>query len=202
MATQHINYKTGDPAFTTDHNGLIIVWNSAAEKEFGYPAKEVIGRRCWQMLAGRDSFGNRYCCERCPLMEMAARNESVHSTELEFNTANAGRKKFKLSCLVLTNYPGDGLLMHICHKPDELLENNENHNGNHNQIRDFSQAILTQRERQVLELLAEGNATREIASMMCVSQATVRNHIQHTMDKLHVHSRLEAVILGQRLDLV
>jgi len=202
VATQHINYKTGDPAFTTDRNGVIIVWNPAAEKEFGYPAKEAIGRRCWQMLAGRDSFGNRYCCEKCPLMEMAARNESVHSTEVEFNTANAGRKKFKLSCLVLTGYPGDGFLTHICHKPDESLEDSGNHNGNHKHNGDFSAAILTRRELQVLELLAEGNTTREIASMMCVSQATVRNHIQHTMDKLHVHSRLEAVVVGQRLDLV
>jgi PAS domain S-box-containing protein len=201
VATQHINYITGDAAFTIDRNGVIISWNAAAEKEFGYPASEVIGRRCWQLLAGRDSFDNRYCCEKCPLMEMAVRNESVHSTEIEFRTANDGRKKFKLSCIALSGYPGDGLLMHICHKPIETTEIAHN-TGKHKSNGDFQPAGLTKRELQVLELMAEGNTTREIASIMCISQATARNHIQHTLDKLHVHSRLEAVVVGQRLDII
>jgi DNA-binding NarL/FixJ family response regulator len=50
--------------------------------------------------------------------------------------------------------------------------------------------------------LAEGKTTKEIASLMCISEATARNHIQHTLHKLHVHNRLEAVVLGQRLDLI
>jgi len=202
VAAQHTHYVTGDAAFTIDRNGVIINWNSAAEQEFGFLASEVIGRRCWQLLAGRDSFGNRYCCQKCPLMEMAARNESVHSTEIEFKTATEGHKKFKLSCLVLSDYPGDGLLMHICHQPDGLPEASEPHNGKHKNHGDFKRPILTERELQVLELLAEGNPTHEIASLMCISEATARNHIQHTMDKLHVHSRLEAVVVGQRLHLV
>ena len=202
MATQHVNYRTGDAAFTVDRNGVIINWNHAAEKEFGYPANQAIGRRCWQLLAGKDSYGNRYCCQNCPLMEMAVRNESVHSTEVEFGTATAGRKTFKLSCLVLSGYPGDGLLVHICHEPDTSTTDNENHHGNHGRNSDLQRKPLTQRELQVLELLSEGNTTREIASMMCVSEATARNHIQHAMDKLHVHSRLEAVLVGQRLDLI
>ena len=61
---------------------------------------------------------------------------------------------------------------------------------------------LTNREHEVLALLAEGKATREIASLMCISPATVRNHIQRTMYKLHVHTRLEAVITAHNLDLV
>lgn len=202
MATQHLNYITGDPAFTVDREGVIINWNPAAEKEFGYTADQTIGRRCWQLLAGQDSFGNRYCCEKCPLMEMAARNESVHSTEVEFRTANAGRKKFKLSSLVVSGYPGDGLLMHICHEPEDFVEHSEYYHGHHKRNGDFQRKTLTKREHEVLELLSEGNTTREIASMMCVSEATVRNHIQHTLDKLHVHSRLEAVMVGQRLDLI
>ena len=202
MATQHIHYVTGDAAFTIDRNGVIINWNPAAEQEFGFLANEVIGRRCWQLLAGRDKFGNRYCCQKCPLMEMAARKESPHSTEIEFKTAFERHKKFKLNCLVLSDYPGDGLLMHICNKPDELPEVNEARNSNHKRNGEFRRPVLTERELQVLELLAEGNTTHEIASMMCISEATARNHIQHTMEKLHVHSRLEAVVVGQRLHLV
>ena len=61
---------------------------------------------------------------------------------------------------------------------------------------------LTNREHEVLALLAEGKATREIASLMCISPATVRNHIQHILTKLHVHNRLEAILMGQRIDLI
>jgi DNA-binding NarL/FixJ family response regulator len=54
---------------------------------------------------------------------------------------------------------------------------------------------LTPRERQILELLADGLDTREIAAKLVVSLATVRNHVQNILAKLGVHSRLEAVVL-------
>ncbi len=52
---------------------------------------------------------------------------------------------------------------------------------------------LTPRELQVLELLARGADTETIATELVISEATVRNHIQHILQKLGVHSRLEAV---------
>ncbi len=47
---------------------------------------------------------------------------------------------------------------------------------------------LTLREREVLQLLAEGNTTKEIASRLHVSDKTVEVHRQHIMDKLNLHS--------------
>jgi DNA-binding CsgD family transcriptional regulator len=202
VATQTLHYKTGDAAFTVNQFGVITSWNKAAEKEFGFTSVEALGSRCWQLLAGLDSHGNRYCCENCPLIAMALRNESVHSTEVEFLTAFEGHKKFKLSSLIVYGNPENGLLMHICHEPDEFPDHVENNHTNHRPSADYQHTKLTTREQEVLELLSEGNTTREIASIMCVSEATVRNHIQHTLDKLHVHSRLEAVVLGQRLDII
>jgi len=55
---------------------------------------------------------------------------------------------------------------------------------------------LTLREREVLRLLAEGLGTSEIARRLFVSSATARNHVQHILNKLNVHSRLEAVALA------
>ena len=52
---------------------------------------------------------------------------------------------------------------------------------------------LTSREREVLQLLAEGLDGTLIAEKLFVSPATVRNHVQHILTKLGVHSRLEAV---------
>jgi DNA-binding NarL/FixJ family response regulator len=52
---------------------------------------------------------------------------------------------------------------------------------------------LTARERQILHLLAEDHDLYTIADELCISYATVRNHIQHILAKLHVHSIMEAV---------
>ena len=57
---------------------------------------------------------------------------------------------------------------------------------------------LTPRERQVLELLAEGDTKEVIASRLLVSTNTVRNHIQNILTKLDAHSRLEAVAAAAR----
>lgn len=52
---------------------------------------------------------------------------------------------------------------------------------------------LTERESQVLALLAQGYANKEIADKLAVSYDTVRAHLKHTYEKLHVRSRTEAV---------
>jgi DNA-binding NarL/FixJ family response regulator len=61
---------------------------------------------------------------------------------------------------------------------------------------------LTPREREILQLLAKGYSTRKIAEQLTISVNTTRNHIQHLLQKLNVHSRLEAVITGIKWDLV
>jgi DNA-binding NarL/FixJ family response regulator len=51
---------------------------------------------------------------------------------------------------------------------------------------------LSQRERQTLELMAEGYLYKEIAEKMAVSYLTVQQFTKHIYEKLHVHSRTEA----------
>ena len=59
-------------------------------------------------------------------------------------------------------------------------------------------AVLTPRERQILQLMATGLQNKEIAQRLSLSLATVRNHIHNTLEKLDVHSKLEAVSLAFR----
>jgi DNA-binding NarL/FixJ family response regulator len=56
--------------------------------------------------------------------------------------------------------------------------------------------ILTTREREVLTLLAQDQSQQEIAERLGVSYTTVRNHVQHILSKLGVHSILEAVAVS------
>jgi DNA-binding NarL/FixJ family response regulator len=57
---------------------------------------------------------------------------------------------------------------------------------------------LTSREKEILEWVAAGLPNKEIAAELEISLATVRNHIHSILDKLDVHSKLEAVSLAFR----
>jgi DNA-binding NarL/FixJ family response regulator len=53
---------------------------------------------------------------------------------------------------------------------------------------------LTEREEEILTLLAKGYANKEIADKMSIRLPTVRTHLQHVYEKLHVRSRTEAIL--------
>jgi DNA-binding CsgD family transcriptional regulator/PAS domain-containing protein len=61
---------------------------------------------------------------------------------------------------------------------------------------------LTQRELEVLRLLASGVPTEDIAAALGVSRSTARNHIESILAKLGVHSRLQAVVYASRHGLI
>jgi two-component system, NarL family, nitrate/nitrite response regulator NarL len=61
---------------------------------------------------------------------------------------------------------------------------------------------LTVREREILELLADGLDGVDISKRLSVSKNTVRTHIQNILSKLQVHSRLEAAAFAVRHGLV
>jgi DNA-binding NarL/FixJ family response regulator len=55
------------------------------------------------------------------------------------------------------------------------------------------QPRLTEREKQVLRLIAEGKSNKEIAELLCLSAKTVAAHRANIMGKLEIHSRAELV---------
>jgi two-component system nitrate/nitrite response regulator NarL len=52
---------------------------------------------------------------------------------------------------------------------------------------------LTAREREIVRLIAEGLSNKQIAQRLGIHLATVKNHVQHILEKLGVHSRLEVM---------
>jgi two-component system response regulator DevR len=55
---------------------------------------------------------------------------------------------------------------------------------------------LTEREREVLLLVADGQSNKEIAQTLVISPATARNHVSHILDKLGMRSRSEAAVFA------
>jgi DNA-binding NarL/FixJ family response regulator len=57
---------------------------------------------------------------------------------------------------------------------------------------------LTPREMEVLQQVAKGLNNREIAKVLFISENTVKNHVRNILEKLHLHSRMEAVVYAVR----
>jgi DNA-binding NarL/FixJ family response regulator len=61
---------------------------------------------------------------------------------------------------------------------------------------------LTDRELEVLRLAADGLTNRQIGRRLQISENTVKNHIRNILEKLHLHSRMEAVLYAVREELI
>jgi len=61
---------------------------------------------------------------------------------------------------------------------------------------------LTDREIQVLRLVATGRGNRDIAGELFISENTVKNHVRNILEKLHLHSRMEAVMYAVKENII
>jgi DNA-binding NarL/FixJ family response regulator len=61
---------------------------------------------------------------------------------------------------------------------------------------------LTEREMEVLKLVAKGMNNRDIAKELFISENTVKNHVRNILEKLQIHSRMEAVMIALRDKLI
>jgi len=63
-------------------------------------------------------------------------------------------------------------------------------------------AYLTQREKEVLQLIAEGKGNKEISDLLCISIETVKSHVKNIFKKLEVKNRVEASTEARKRRLV
>jgi PAS domain S-box-containing protein len=196
---------TADGAFAIDREGRILLWNEAAHKITGRRADEVIGRACCQVIRGRDSGGNLVCFPGCHVKAMANRGE--HPTNHDLVVTDATGRELSLDVSTVLVRDGNEALQATVHLFRNVTA--RRHMESHFQriLGERSQATedapesvdkLTAREREVLKLLSSGLPTHAIANRLSLSRATVRNHIQNILNKLGVHSKLEAVVLAHK----
>lgn len=199
---------TADAVAAIDHDQRIVGWNQAATELLGYRAEEVLGRRCDEVLGWHDRCGDVVCRSRCPSPARAERDEIIESREVLGRSSRGKRLWLNVTTVVPPPAVADVVaLIHLMREvslPPELERlvaerlSDSGHNGHHQECTcEGAEALgrLTAREREVLDLLADGRETAEIARQLVISPATVRNHVQKILTKLEVHSRLEAVAL-------
>lgn len=179
-----------------------MFWNQAAEHTFGYAESEALGQKCWELLSGRDVFGNQSCCEGCPVRGTAFNNEPINRFQVDFKTADHQRKRFTVSTLMLFNTPGKEVFVHLCRPETNVNESTVTKRVTNPSAVNSQPNTLTPRETEVLALLHKGMTVARIATALGISASTVRNHTRHILLKLHAHNQVEAVALGRKLGLM
>lgn len=203
MSAEKIVENSWTPAFSCGADGVITAWNRGAEKLMATSRKTVIGRKCHEVMVGRDVFGNDYCGEECATWRMTSSNKLVHPFRLTVRDRSGRSLTLKVSVLAVHHQRGPQLvhLIEAVFGAGVFAVVNDDLDD---ESADWGCASpsLTRRELQVLRHLAIGNNTDEIGRQLLISRATVRNHISRCLQKLEVHSRLEAVGVARRLGLV
>lgn len=195
-------FITSETAFAVDRTGQILVWNQAAEKTFGYAEYEALGQQCWKLLSGLDVFGNQSCCVGCPIRDAAFNSEPINRFKADFMTAEHKRKRYIVCTLMFFNARGKDVFVHIFRPEPDVDERTVTNRVTHHSAVENQRKTLTPRETEVLAHLHKGMTIPGIAAELNICPATVRNHTQHVLLKLHVHSRFEAVALGRDLGLI
>jgi PAS domain S-box-containing protein len=198
--------RTTDAAFSVTEEGEIVSWNKAAEKLFGYSAREVIRKTCYEVLEGMGPLGTRVCHQHCSVVECAGGRAEIPNFDMSVKTRSGERLWINMSTIVFDNQrTGRRLLLHLARditeqkKSAELMQKMQELSKQLSSLGETSvhaepAAPLSEQEKHVLRLFADGKDSDEVARTLGISPQTLRNHLHHINQKLRTHNRLEAVM--------
>jgi PAS domain S-box-containing protein len=202
--------NTAQGVIAVDKEHQILYCSEPAKSILGISSQKVLGKCCYEVFRGRDKAGHLLCHRNCLPMRMAQHQELVQPFDMRIDSKNKQPIWLQINTILVPSEWRDTsimiLLFHdVSHQKEmehKLLQLLSFVNGL-SSLRDAGQsndrqipaglANLTKRENEVLRFLAAGASTRAIAEKLCISSATVRNHIQSILGKLGAHNRLEAV---------
>jgi len=199
--------QTADAAYTVTEGGEICSWNTAAEQLFGYPAAEVLRRNIDEVFAARDALGTEALAggPEAATRRWDGESGGIANFDLEVRTRSRDRIWVNVSTIVFDNRrTGRRLLVRLARditrrrKKEELssrmlelarqLTSLTDDAADHTPVEP-----LSEQERRILKLFADGSNPATIARTLGISGQTLRNHLHHINRKLRTHNRLEAV---------
>lgn len=195
----------------------IIFLNAAASRLLGYEPEEVLGRPCFDVVVGGDYQGHTFCRRNCPTIQAAIRGKSIPNYDVLSRTKDGRDMWLNMSVTAIPDPEGDGTL--AIHQfrdvskrrraeilAQQTMATVAEFGGNGataaTEAYPAPPPLLTRRELDVLQLLTAGMRDAAIAESLGIKRTTVRNHVEHILAKLGVHSRLEAVVFAAQHRLV
>jgi DNA-binding CsgD family transcriptional regulator len=189
--TPRIMVRSALPLFRTTRALRIVEWNRAAEELSGIEESDAVGRNCWEVIRGRDRDGSLVCHRGCSIGRLAREGWPVRCADLHVRMPS-GVERMTVSTIVV----GDGDDAYVLHpmRPVPAAAG----------VPPPPRAApeLTTRQREIVQLLAEGVRAKEIARRLDLSVPTVRNHIHQALRRLGATSQLEAVAKARAFGLV
>jgi DNA-binding CsgD family transcriptional regulator len=209
-------FQLVDAAFAVDAHRRVISWNPTCENVLGVPAREALGRPCEDVLRACDGSGKRFCGPDCSVAPLARGGAAPMAERLWFVQNDGVRRALWLSVFLVPSQWRDlWTVVHLLQSsaPAAVPLGKErtavgkcHGSARAGQDRNGSglpqSPSLTAREHEILRRLAHGQPAQTIARALCISAVTVRNHIQHLIAKLGLHSQIEAVAFAYRNNLV
>jgi DNA-binding CsgD family transcriptional regulator len=194
----------GMPVWVTGNNSTVVYMNSRAETLFNCDARDCIGQPCHKVIGGRKPSGTRFCQPNCTVRRLAEQGREIEPFPLTL--PGPGKRKEQVRVVVIAaDSPahigrGPHVYVHcvvddarherVKRYLDKVVARSPHAGAEDTSLEEFQ---LTSREREILRLLAEDETLHGIAHRLDLSYATIRNHVQHILRKLGVHSILEAV---------
>jgi PAS domain S-box-containing protein len=207
---------TADAAYTVTDSGEICSWNHAAERLFGYAADEVLHRNIDEVLEARDLLGTSALSggTEATTRTWDDPDGGVPNFDLQVQTQSGASIWVNVSTIIFENpRTNRRLFIRLAHDVDRRHRNEE---VLHRVLEGARQLVsisesaedhapvtpLSEQERRILTLFAEGSDPATIAGKLKISAQTLRNHLHHINRKLRTHNRLEAVTHAQRRGLI
>lgn len=206
--------RSGEAVFAIDSSDRIVLWNKKCEEMLGRPARAVLGKRCYDVIGGRDENGNVYCYRNCPVAYQAREmpKDPVQRFQLSMQAGEGPRKTVEVSLFAIPAFHAAlSTVVHVLRDGTKKATALERGLAQEAQTREplwpmetkAGQPIdLTAREKEILRCLAQGMPTAAIGKELFISPVTVRNHIQSILQKLNVHTKLAAVVFAYQHDLI
>jgi PAS domain S-box-containing protein len=194
----HAFERSSDGVYAVDYDQNVVFWNRTAERILGHRAADVLGRKCFDLIAGGDFLGHPFCGEDCDVIRCSRKGKAPPNYDVRTHTAAGEGLWLNMSIVVLRGRrQRSTLTVHLFR--DVTAERRRTPlPALRDAIDHPALARLTRRETEVLQLLAAGYDNENMAESLGVARSTLRNHIEHLLAKLGVHSRLEAVVLAAR----
>lgn len=197
------------PVFAVDAEGVVRYCNPAAADLDGSEPAECIGRPCWRFARFRTCDGGAFCGRDCPVLQDARSGRVPEGIPIQYARPARTPRWFQLLSFIVPP-PRDGrwAVLHMleparveqitaCGTMAKLWrEPREAQNAMPSPAQvDARLGLLTVREREVLDALAGGLEVARIAERLFISELTVRNHIQHILQRLHLHRQVDAILM-------